>query len=51
MEGQIPSIFYFDEAMRKWVVVDHFTKYAVLAIDQPSEVKVSLNDISGHYRL
>ncbi|MDF2648800.1 MAG: pknD 3 [Paenibacillus sp.] len=61
-EGQIPSIFYFDEAMRKWVMVggivkgnrisvevDHFTKYAVLAVDQPSEVKVSLNDISGHW--
>ncbi|WP_189032792.1 InlB B-repeat-containing protein, partial [Paenibacillus albidus] len=46
-EGQLPAVFYFDEAMRKWVKVggiikgnqmivevDHLGKYAVLAVDQ-----------------
>ncbi|MBB6635764.1 cadherin-like beta sandwich domain-containing protein [Cohnella thailandensis] len=64
-EGQKPSVFYFDETKKEWVEVggkaegnrisvevDHFTKYAVLAVGGTGETEapeVSFGDISGHW--
>ncbi|WP_168736003.1 cadherin-like beta sandwich domain-containing protein [Cohnella fermenti] len=66
-EVQKPSVFYYDEAMKEWVEVgglaegnrisvdvDHFTKYAVLAVGGAGETEaeaeeVNFSDISGHW--
>ncbi|SDO16706.1 S-layer homology domain-containing protein [Paenibacillus sp. yr247] len=63
--NQKPSVFYYDEAKKEWVEVggkvngdritvdvNHFTKYAVFAIDQAAtETKpaITFSDISGHW--
>ncbi|MGG4147535.1 chitobiase/beta-hexosaminidase C-terminal domain-containing protein, partial [Paenibacillus algorifonticola] len=64
--GQKASVFYFDEGKKTWVevggavsgnqitvAVDHFTKYAVMAVAQPIVDPVNpaqeFNDISGHW--
>ncbi|WP_219835403.1 S-layer homology domain-containing protein [Paenibacillus sp. R14(2021)] len=60
--GQHAAIFYYDEAKKQWVEVggvtdgnritvdvNHFTKYAVFAVDSPVKPSVSLSDISGHW--
>ncbi|SFE81085.1 S-layer homology domain-containing protein [Paenibacillus algorifonticola] len=64
--GQKASVFYFDEVKKTWVevggtvsgnqitvAVDHFTKYAVMAVAQPIVEPVNpaqeFNDISGHW--
>ncbi|MBB3071125.1 hypothetical protein FHS14_004132 [Paenibacillus baekrokdamisoli] len=72
--NQIPVVFYYDEAKKEWVEVvggkvngnhitvevNHFTKYAVFAvnqvtdvpaIDQPTDTpaKVQFSDIAGHW--
>ncbi|WP_339207000.1 hypothetical protein MHH56_04955 [Paenibacillus sp. FSL K6-3182] len=60
-DHQRTAIFYYDEAKKEWLEVggiisgnqisaevDHFTKYAVLAVDQPFNENVNLSDISGH---
>ncbi len=59
-DNQRAAIFYYDEAKKEWVEVggiiignrisaevDHFTKYAVLAVDQPFNENIKLRDISG----
>jgi hypothetical protein len=59
---QRPSIFYYDEVTKKWVEVggavsgnriaaevDHFTKFAVLAVGKPTEAEIVLSDIAGHW--
>ncbi|OXM82574.1 hypothetical protein CF651_30295 [Paenibacillus rigui] len=67
-ENQKPSVFYYDEAKKAWVEVggtvdgnhitvkvNHFTKYAVFAVDQTADSKagtlqpVNFSDISGHW--
>ncbi|WP_052736998.1 S-layer homology domain-containing protein [Paenibacillus algorifonticola] len=61
-DNQRAAIFYYDEGKKGWVEiggivkgnqisveVDHFTKYAVLAVDKPSNEEVKLSDISGHW--
>jgi hypothetical protein len=61
-DNQRAAVFYYDEAKKEWVEVggiargnqisaevDHFTKYAVLAVDSPSNVEVNLSDISRHW--
>ncbi|WP_341280166.1 S-layer homology domain-containing protein [Paenibacillus sp. FSL H8-0537] len=64
--GQKASVFYFDEGKKTWVEVggtvsgnqitakvDHFTKYAVMAVAQPIVDPVNpaqeFNDIAGHW--
>ncbi|WP_139991757.1 S-layer homology domain-containing protein [Paenibacillus paridis] len=68
--GQGVAIFYFDEGKREWVEVkgsktsgnvisvevNHFTKFAVLVVDQSTGLPVSegttpaeLSDIAGHW--
>lgn len=63
--NQKPSLFYFDEEQQKWIEiggtvkdgklvaqVDHFTKFAVFAVDNkaPSScVNVQVTDITGHW--
>lgn len=74
--GQGVAIFYFDEKNKKWVEVkgsqtsgnsiraevDHFTKFAVLVVDQatglpvseegavtPAKPEISFSDIAGHW--
>lgn len=66
--NQTAAVFYYDEAKKIWikvpggrvqdtriaVTVDHFTKFAVLAIDQTTGLTVISNpaefaDISGHW--
>ncbi|WP_314586514.1 S-layer homology domain-containing protein [Paenibacillus terrigena] len=72
--NQKPSVFYYDEVKKLWVEVgggkingnhisvetNHFTKYAVLAVDLAAEVPtkdpsndtettVTFSDISGHW--
>ncbi|NIK77812.1 sugar phosphate isomerase/epimerase [Paenibacillus castaneae] len=56
------GIFYYDEAKKQWVEVmgskvtgnqiagevDHFTKFAVLAVDKAAAVE-SFSDIAGHW--
>ncbi|WP_256759246.1 S-layer homology domain-containing protein [Cohnella sp. WQ 127256] len=63
---QKPSVFYYDEVKKVWVEiggkvtgnhitvdVDHFTKFAVLAVGQgdssDSTADVKFSDISGHW--
>ena len=62
--NQRAELFYFDEQDKTWhsagessmegkkiqVHVDHFTKFAVFAVDQPNvPAEVALNDIQGHW--
>ncbi|MBH5318305.1 S-layer homology domain-containing protein [Paenibacillus sp. GSMTC-2017] len=61
--NQKPVIFYYDEVKKVWVEVaggtvsgnqitvevDHFTKFAVFAIDKTIEPTVSFSDIAGHW--
>ncbi|WP_265333594.1 InlB B-repeat-containing protein [Paenibacillus sp. P13VS] len=62
--NQRAELFYFDEQDKKWlsagessmdgnliqVDVNHFTKFAVFAVDQPNApVEVTLHDINGHW--
>lgn len=64
--GQKASVFYFDEVKKTWVevggtvsgnqitvAVNHFTKYAVMAVAQPIVDPVNpaqeFNDIAGHW--
>lgn len=63
--NQKPSLFYFDENQKKWIEiggtvkdgklvaqVDHFTKFAVFAVDNkaPSScADVQVTDITGHW--
>ncbi|MFC5471344.1 S-layer homology domain-containing protein [Cohnella suwonensis] len=67
--NQKPVVFYYDEAKKEWVKVggkvngnkitvdvDHFTKFAVLAVDEAADVPttdtttdVNFSDISGHW--
>lgn len=66
--NQTAAVFYYDEARKIWIMVpagrvqdnriavtvDHFTKFAVLAIDQVTGLTVISNpaefgDISGHW--
>ncbi|MBJ9989458.1 Ig-like domain-containing protein [Paenibacillus sp. S28] len=66
--NQTAAVFYYDEAKKIWIMVpagrvqenriavtvDHFTKFAVLAIDQVTGLTVISNpaefaDISGHW--
>ncbi len=62
--NQRAELFYFDEQEKIWlsagessmdgdliqVDVDHFTKFAVFAVDQPNApVEVALHDIKGHW--
>ncbi|HBU81382.1 MAG TPA: hypothetical protein DEF35_07035 [Paenibacillus sp.] len=62
--NQRAELFYFDEQDKAWlsagkssvngnqirVDVGHFTKFAVLAVDQPKEpVEVAFNDIESHW--
>ena len=62
-EGQHASIFYYDETEKTWVEVggqvagdtisvevDHFTKFAVLAVGETEEPEIpSFSDIAGHW--
>lgn len=63
-DGQRAGVFFYDETNRKWVevpdakvsgnritvMVDHFTKFAVLATaDEALIPEVTLNDIAGHW--
>ncbi|WP_080835080.1 InlB B-repeat-containing protein [Cohnella massiliensis] len=70
-EHQIPVVFYYDEAKKEWVEitggkiegnriaveVDHFTKFAVFAVDQPAaepaqeaaEPGIVFSDMAGHW--
>ncbi|MFC9710875.1 InlB B-repeat-containing protein, partial [Paenibacillus sp. NPDC056933] len=62
--NQRAELFYFDEQDKVWlsagkssvngnqirVDIDHFTKFAVLAVDQPKEpTEISFNDVEGHW--
>ncbi|GAA4861388.1 hypothetical protein GCM10023310_45950 [Paenibacillus vulneris] len=64
--NQAAGIFYYDEAKKAWievkgskingnkisVEVDHFTKFAVLAVDSAAEKPapdVNLSDLTGHW--
>lgn len=62
--NQQAKLFYFDEEKQVWlsageptvegkhirVNVDHFTKFAVLAVDQPKEpADISFHDVEGHW--
>ncbi|WP_337102028.1 S-layer homology domain-containing protein [Paenibacillus sp. YIM B09110] len=59
---QKPAVFYYDETKKVWVEiggvvngnhisaeVDHFTKFAVMAVGGAVEEIVDLNDIKGHW--
>lgn len=61
-EGQRAAIFYYAEAKKAWVEVggtvdgdrisaevDHFTKFAVLAVDAPPANEGKLSDVTGHW--
>ncbi|BFT73984.1 asparaginase domain-containing protein [Paenibacillus sp. P36] len=64
-QDQQPSVFYYDETKKSWieiggtvvdnkitVEVDHFTKFAVFAVDKPKSpgsAEVSFSDIAGHW--
>lgn len=64
-QGDLPSVYYYDEAQSKWVrlggtvsgsaitvQVDHFTRYAVLvAKETANEPVVAMKDITGHWAL
>jgi hypothetical protein len=58
--GQIPAVYYYDEAEEKWIniggeisgdfitiQVDHFTKFAVMVAT--GSVESGLTDIAGHW--
>jgi len=63
--NQRAAIFYYDEIKKTWVEiagskisgnnisveVNHFTKYAVLVVDQPTDnaTKINFSDVSGHW--
>ncbi len=60
-DNQRASIFYYDENKKEWVEiggkidgdyiiaeVDHFTKFAVFAVDQAKELAPSFSDTVGH---
>lgn len=60
--GEIPSVHYYDEASSRWVelggtvkgtnievTVDHFTKFAVLAVEKKAETGIILKDIARHW--
>jgi tripartite motif-containing protein 71 len=60
--GERASVFYYDEEKKEWVEVggvvsgnqitaevDHFTKFAVLAVEQAAEAKADFSDIAGHW--
>ena len=63
--GEIPAVYYYDEAAAEWVnlggtlsgstitiQVDHFTKFALLAAMEKEEVQQQpevLKDIAGHW--
>ena len=59
-QGEIPAVYYYDQAGKKWVKLagevkgstvtvqaDHFTMFAVLAEVKPADQ--SLRDIAGHW--
>ncbi|WP_337099389.1 InlB B-repeat-containing protein [Paenibacillus sp. YIM B09110] len=59
---QKASIFYYDEVKKEWVEVggtisggfitaevDHFTKFAVLAVSGASTPEIEFSDIAGHW--
>ncbi|WP_258207028.1 cadherin-like beta sandwich domain-containing protein [Paenibacillus radicibacter] len=64
-EKQRAGLFYYDETAKKWIEVtgaqvkgtritgqvDHFTKFAVLAVNQEPKVDegITLSDITGHW--
>ncbi len=63
-QGEVPTVYYYDEALAKWVnlggtvsgstitvQVDHFTKYAVMAVKETvsEPVVVKTTDITGHW--
>ncbi|MGO4179902.1 asparaginase domain-containing protein [Paenibacillus sp. TAF43_2] len=60
--GQTASVFYYDEVKKQWVEMggtvkdnfitvqsDHFTKFAVFAVDKKAEEVPSFTDISKHW--
>ncbi|WP_169087520.1 asparaginase domain-containing protein [Paenibacillus sp. PL91] len=60
-DGKTASVFYYDETKKQWVEMggtingsvitvksDHFTKFAVFAVDKKDE-PASFTDISGHW--
>jgi hypothetical protein len=60
--GEIPFIHYYDEELGQWVnlggkvsgntisvEIDHFTKFAVMAVKKSDEQEQTLNDIIGHW--
>jgi phosphoribosyl-AMP cyclohydrolase len=68
--NQTAAVFYYDESKKEWVKVeggkmsgnrisvdvDHFTKYAVFAVDLPAETPptdpkpaINFSDITGHW--
>jgi len=60
--GETPAIYYYDEAKGQWVnlggtvsgntitvQVDHFTKFAVLAVKKEEQKVETLKDINGHW--
>ncbi|RKP46265.1 hypothetical protein D7Z26_24605 [Cohnella endophytica] len=67
--NQTAAVFYYDEVKKSWievtggkiignqitVMVDHFTKFAVFAVDHKADVPtdtkptINLSDISGHW--
>ncbi|WP_223285579.1 DNRLRE domain-containing protein [Paenibacillus sp. PL91] len=59
--GQYPSVFYYDEQTERWIEIggeadgghitvqtDHFTKFAVFAVESKGEFP-SFSDIGGHW--
>jgi L-asparaginase type II len=61
-DGQTASVFYYDEVKKQWVEMggvikdnfitvnsDHFTKFAVFAVDKKVEEVPSFTDISRHW--
>ncbi len=62
-ESQTASVFYYDETAKRWievggvvnngiisVQVDHFTKFAVFAVNKPDpKPAVQFTDIAGHW--
>ena len=66
-ENQVPVVSYYDGTKKKWaevaggkvegnriaVEVDHFTKFAVFAVDKPGTApapnKINFTDIAGHW--
>jgi L-asparaginase type II len=64
-EDQQPSVFYYDETKKSWieiggtvvdnkitVEVEHFTKFAVFAVDKPKSpgsMEISFSDTAGHW--